>query len=217
MPERKDRNERRKTLQALSIRCLIVLSLMISSGCHEFRSVESGSSMDESSTSDRDAELVADLATAEAFIDAFYSWNAEALSAVMTSTEPTQADRALYYQAWAEGGHYRIQKRRPCAQSEDGRIECAITVTDDIGAVLGYVATDVFRLSIAQGSLVGVEFDSDDPPIFEALFEWMTKDRPEVFAGPCRDLFSGGQTPGPCVRAVVQAAKDFVRESGGQP
>ncbi len=149
------------------------------------------------------------LEVAEAFIDAFYSWNAAALTQLMDAGEA--GARALYYQAWAEAGHYVVENRQRCRNLDDGRVECAITVHDDIGQTLGYVATDVFRLSIEGDRVVGVDFDSDDPPIFDELFAWIAKDRPEVLAGPCRDLFAGGDTPAACVRAVVQAARDFSR------
>ena len=177
------------------------------SGCDAGGPVLTKSQMSKSNP-ESDPNLLA----AEAFIDAFYSWDAEVLAETMDSPDmvPGEAARALYYQGWAEGGNYRIQKRRPCTRSEDGRVECSITVTDDLGEALGYDATDVFHLSIEAGRIVGVVFDSDDPPVFEEVFEWMAKDRPEVFAGPCKDMFNGGTTPGACVKAVVRAARDFV-------
>lgn len=151
----------------------------------------------------------AELAAAENLIDAFYSWEAPALATALQGA-PADAPRALYYQAWAEAGNYRIQTRRPCARDPEGRIECAITVTDDIGKTLGYVATDTFQLTVQSGRVVRVQFTSDDPPVFDALFQWMGEDRPDVFAGPCKDLFAGGTTPADCVRAVVRGARDFV-------
>jgi hypothetical protein len=161
------------------------------------------------SSNDTDAENESTLATAEGFIDAFYSWNADSLARMMDA--PEDAARALYYQAWAEAGNYEIERRRPCQIADDGRAECSITVRDDIGGALGYLATDVFRLSIEAGRIVGVDFSGDDPPVFDELFAWMAQDRPEVFAGPCKDLFAGGETPADCVRAVVRAARDFAK------
>ncbi len=143
----------------------------------------------------------------EAFIDAFYGWDAQQLAAAMNA--PEDEARVLYYQAWAQAGNYQIQTRRRCARSGDGRVACAITVTDDIGAALGYVATDTFLLATVGERIVGVEFVSDDPPVLEEVFAWIGANRPEVLAGPCKDLFTGGTTPAACVRAVVQAAEDF--------
>ncbi len=148
------------------------------------------------------------LLLAEGFIDAFYSWSPNALGHKLAKA-PQDRDRTLYYQAWAEAGDYQIQTRRPCFATSSTNVECAITVTDNIGAALGYIATDTFKLTFARNNLVGVSFTSDDPPILQALFSWLKVERPEVFSGPCKDLFAGGTTPGACIRAVVQGAKDY--------
>ena len=176
--------------------------------CVTNHAAHGGSNVDEAKAI-TSSETRSTLEVAEAFIDAFYSWDADALARMMDAGE--DGARALYYQGWAEAGHYVVQKRRPCQKMDDGRLQCSITVVDDIGQALGYVATDVFRLSIEGRRVVGVDFDSDDPPIFDELFAWIAKDRPEVLTGPCRDLFAGGKTPAACVRAVVQAARDFAR------
>lgn len=148
------------------------------------------------------------LLLAEGFIDAFYSWSPNALSNALAKA-PDDRNRTLYYQAWAEAGDYQIQTRRLCVTTSSAEAECAITVTDDIGAALGYIATDTFKLTFASNNLVGVRFTSDDPPVLQALFGWLKVQRPEVFNGPCKDLFDGGTTPGACIRAVVQGAKDY--------
>ncbi len=153
------------------------------------------------------------IATAERFVDAFYSWQPERLAAVVTPGE--DADRALYYQAWAEAGNYQVQTRRPCARGDDGRIHCAITVTDDIGGTLGYVATDTFHLNVEDDLVQAVEFSADDPPILDEVFQWMGENQPEVFAGPCRDMFAGGDTPGSCVRAVIDGARQYLEARDG--
>ena len=46
------------------------------------------------------------------------------------------------------------------------------------------------------------------------LFDWISKNQPEVLAGPCADMFAGGQTPGECSRSVVLAANQFMKERG---
>ncbi len=147
---------------------------------------------------------------AEAFVDAFYSWDAQALADLVEAGE--DADRVLYYQAWAEAAHYRIRNRRPCQARDDGFIECAITVTDDFGQTLGYIATDTFRLQAGPERILAVTFEVDDPPVFEQVFAWMMATRPEVFAGPCRDMFAGGETPAACARAVAESARDFAAQ-----
>jgi hypothetical protein len=151
----------------------------------------------------------ADLQAAETFIDAFYSWDPVPLAAVLRRVPESVAASALYYQAWAEAGHYAIDTRRACAAGAEEKIVCAITVTDDIGGALGYVATDTFRFSVEHGHITDLQIAGDDPPIFEAVLTWMREDRPDVFSGPCKDLFAGGTTPAECVRAVVQGARDY--------
>lgn len=148
---------------------------------------------------------------AEAFIDAFYSWDQARLSALVAAGP--DADAVLYYQGWAEAAHYQVKTRRPCRAAEEGRIVCAITVTDDFGTALGYTATDTFTLTVAEGVVSAVGFEGDDPPVFEAVFEWLAETRPEVFNGPCRDLFASGTTPGDCARAIAQGARDYVARS----
>jgi len=147
------------------------------------------------------------LAIAEAFVDAFYDWDRERLASLMVPG--ADADRVLYYQGWAQAAHYQVHERRPCRPAES-HVVCAITVTDDFGSVLGYMATDTFTLSV-DGSLVrAVTFEGDDPPIFDELFEWLAQTRPETFSGPCLNMFEGGITPGACAQAVAQGARDFM-------
>ncbi|MCB1685688.1 MAG: PQQ-dependent sugar dehydrogenase [Pseudomonadales bacterium] len=155
----------------------------------------------------------ADLRSAEAFIDAFYSWNPQRLQAAINA--PGDATRLLYYQAWAEAGNYTIQTRRPCQPAADAgnaelaKITCAITVTDDLGGALGYVATDTFTLGLSAGEIRAVTFEGDDPEVFDEMLVWLADNRPEVFTGPCLGFFDGGTTPADCVRAIVQGARDY--------
>ena len=148
---------------------------------------------------------------ASRMLDAFYSFDREALSAWLAPG--ADADRLLYYQGWAEAADYRIQTRYPCQRLESGEIECAVTVTDNFGKTLGYTATDTFRMQITDTTITAISFEGDDPPIFMQVFEWIGQNRPEVLAGPCLNLFEGGTTPGDCARAVVSAAQAFMKEA----
>ncbi len=147
------------------------------------------------------------LGTAEAFMDAFYAFDRDRLAALVVPG--SDADTVLYYQAWAEAAHYEVQKRQPCRLETEGNVVCAITVTDDFGSALGYTATDTFTLTVADDRIASVVFEGDDPPVFEAVFRWLQETRPEIFTGPCRDMFSGGTTPADCARAVAQGARDY--------
>ena len=147
------------------------------------------------------------LATAEAFVDAFYAWDGDRLSRLLTPG--VDADRVLYYQGWAEAAHYEVLERRPCEAGDAGEVVCAVTVTDDFGQALGYTATDTFTMTLGNGRVTAVTFAGDDPPVFEAVFEWLAESRPEVFTGPCMDMFEGGRTPDDCARAVARGARDY--------
>ena len=157
------------------------------------------------------------LETAEAFVDAFYAWDAAALTGLMAAGE--DRERVLYYQGWAEAAHYQVQVRRPCELIDGGAnggsansvgvARCAITVTDDFGQALGYTATDTFSLTVSDGIITAATFAGDDPPVFEAVFAWLAETRPEVFAGPCRAMFEGGDWPGDCARAIAEGARAF--------
>jgi hypothetical protein len=86
------------------------------------------------------------VAVAEAFIDAFYSFDPDPLMVAMTSAEES-IPSILFYQGWAEGGNYQIVKRKPCRPDQDRTISCSITVKDDlIGALgIGFDVTDTFQ------------------------------------------------------------------------
>ena len=156
-----------------------------------------------------------DLLVAERFVDSFYSYDQNRLAKIMDAGE--EGERVLYYQAWADAANYEIQKRWPCTSKETALV-CQITVVDDFGETLGYMATDTFSLVVANQKVTGVQFEGDDPPIFMKLFEWISINRAEIMSGPCLNMFAGGHTPRECARAVVSAARDFVleRESEGE-
>ncbi len=147
------------------------------------------------------------LELAEAFITSFYSWQPNRINGSIADAESQSS--VLYYQGWAEAGNYQIKNRQPCYEARNGLVYCAITVTDDIGGTLGYIATDTFELSISDDQIETVQFAGDDPFIFTMVLAWMYFTKPEVFDGPCKDMFAGGTTPGICVRAVIDGAREY--------
>ena len=157
------------------------------------------------------SHLEDDLQTAEKFLDEFYEFDQAGLTALLKPG--ADADQVLYYQAWAEAAHYIVKQRNACVTDKRQTIICAITVTDDFGRTMGYEATDTFRLKIVGNKISAVSFEGDDPPIFDALFVWISQNRPGVLEGPCKDLFDGGKTPAACSKAVVAAAKAFMDAS----
>ena len=148
------------------------------------------------------------LQIAESFLDAFYTFDQSKLTQFLVPS--ADADRVLYYQAWAQAANYKVTQRTPCDLNVSKAIVCAVTVTDDFGQTMGYVATDTFTMTIQENKVSAISFEGDDPPIFQQLFAWIAESRPEILGGPCKDLFEGGKTPGDCAHAVVAAAKAFM-------
>lgn len=149
--------------------------------------------------------LAADLKTAEGMIDAFYSFDAERLAAFLSEAGDSAAS-LLGYQAWAEGGHYTVLKRTPCAQQENGTVACPVTVRDDPVQALqtGFDVTDVFHLSFENGVIVNVDTSSNDQPIYHDARVWVAENMPEVMEGPCRRDENGIRlTAGDCAVAMT--------------
>lgn len=150
------------------------------------------------------------LAAAEAFIDAFYSFDASRLRTALSSAAES-LPAIGFYQGWAEGGNYEILQRTPCRPAGADEVQCSITVKDDLipALGLGIHVTDTFHITFEGERIVRVRTSSDDPPLFEEALQWVRAAKPEVLAGPCRGFFDGGPTPGDCVRAVVQGFAEF--------
>jgi hypothetical protein len=153
--------------------------------------------------------LERDIAKAEAFIDAFYSFDPSRLGALLDRAEKSRPD-ILFYQGWAEGGNYKVVDRKPCTSLGANSIACPVTVDDDLINALGiaFDVTDTFTLTFSHGEIVAVDTGSNDPPQFHAAEEWVRRQRPELIDEPCGDDFSS-PTPGECVRAMVQGYKEF--------
>ena len=73
---------------------------------------------------------------AEAFVDAFYSFDPPRLEAILSSAEASMPQIA-YYQGWAEGGNYQVVNRMPCTSDSATLVSCSITVKDDLMGALG--------------------------------------------------------------------------------
>ncbi len=154
---------------------------------------------------------IKNLATAETFIDAFYSFDPESLAPLLgQATESKQG--ILNYQAWAEGGNYRIVNRGPCSADETGVIHCPITVQDDpvLALKTGFDVTDTFALTFAKGAIVQVDTSSNDQPIYYQAREWVKTNMPEVMEGPCKGFGTdAAESPGDCARAMTAGYRAF--------
>ena len=153
------------------------------------------------------------LATAEAFVDAFYSFDRPRLEAAMANARGSMGD-TLYYQQWAAAGHYAVLDRKPCRFEKRDEVVCPVTVRDDLipALGLGMHVTDQFHFAFKAGRIVKVWNSSDDPPEFHQAMEWLRRERPSIFSGPCRGIWEGGPTPRECVRAVIDGFRDFTAQ-----
>ncbi len=153
--------------------------------------------------------------TAESFVDAFYSFDPDALQAALSTAEDS-IPSILFYQGWAEGGNYEVMERTPCNVENEGTISCSITVKDDLIGALGidFNVTDTFHLIFSDGQIVSVTNSSNDPQAYYDAQEWVEDNRPELIEEPCKGFFNGGLTPGDCVRAMVRGYSEFVASGG---
>jgi hypothetical protein len=154
------------------------------------------------------------LARAEAFIDAFYSFDLSRLRSAMADAAGSMGD-TLYYQQWAEAGHYVVLNRKPCRIEKPHEAVCPVTVRDDLVPALGlsFHVTDNFHFKFRGGHIAKVWNSSDDPPQFHTAVEWLHSERPAIFTGPCRGMWEGGPTPKDCVRAIVKGFADYTAQS----
>ena len=169
----------------------------------------------ESSNTRDHARSDEEIAMAEAFVDAFYSFDQDALRAALSTAEGSMPS-IFFYQGWAEGGHYEVIERMPCNADSQGIVNCPITVKDDLIGALGIDTnvTDTFHITFSAGRIVSITNSSNDPQTYYDAEEWTRNNRPELIEEPCKDFFDGGLTPGDCVRAMVQGYSEFM-ESGG--
>lgn len=168
-------------------------------------------------TSDSERELSSDklLATADSFVDAFYSYAPDRLRAILSSADDTAAS-ILFYQGWAEGGNYKVLERMPCKLDTEETISCSIIVKDDLMGALGidFNVTDTFHLNFSNCQIVSVSTSSNDPQEYYDAEQWVEKNRPELVGESCERSRDKPSTPGDCVRGYVQGFSEFVKVGG---
>lgn len=155
------------------------------------------------------------IAAAESFIDAFYSFDPDALEETLAAAGES-APRLLGYQAWAEGAHYKVLDRAGCQSTGPGVVACPVTVEDDLLLALGsdFKVTDVFTLEFDGADIVAVRTGSDDPEVVGQGFDWVFSNNPELLEGACEGFAEGTPvTGGDCARAVVAGLREFAASS----
>ncbi len=151
------------------------------------------------------SEESAQLAYAESFIDAFYSFDPSQLAPLMAAAEESKP-RLLYYQGWAEGGNYIVLERASCTMEEANKVACPVTVQDDpvVALKTGFNVTDTFHLTFDGETLVAVDTSSNDQPIYYEARKWVEANMPAVMSGPCKNRNTEDATPGECARAMTK-------------
>jgi hypothetical protein len=163
------------------------------------------------SAPDSGAAEAEQIAAAETFIDAFYSFDPAALEETLAAANES-APRILAYQAWAEGAHYKVLERAGCATIGPDVVECPVTVEDDLLLALesDFKVTDVFTLTFDGEDIIAVDTGSDDPAIVGQGFEWVFSNDPELLEGACEGFAQGVLVNGgDCARAVVDGLREF--------
>ena len=159
-------------------------------------------------------EAVDRLAAAEAFRSTFYTFDGNALAALLGDSP--NAGFALFYQGWARGANYGVLDAMPCEPTPDDRFRCSTTVEDDLLKaleILDFNVTDTFTIEIDDDGTIGtIMLTSDDPPEVRAAFDWVFANRPELFQNECQGFFDGGPTPSECAVSFVAAMADSIAE-----
>lgn len=151
------------------------------------------------------------LAIANQFIDAFYSFDQDSLKSILS-----QANRSsqgiIFYQKWAECGNYGVLDRADCIVKNDTLVVCPVTVRDDLiqALQLDLHVTDTFHLGIIDGHIKSVETSSNDPELFYEARKWVRENLAELVEEPCNREKEEGPTPCECVKATVQGFTEFI-------
>ena len=148
---------------------------------------------------------------ANAFVDAFYSFDRDSLQAVLSSAELSQPE-ILYYQKGAECGHYEVLQRDQYFEKNDSTVIFPVTVKDDLmGALqIDFNVTDTFRITIQDDKIRSVQTSFNDPDEYYAAKEWVKANRPQYVEKPCEGIWADGPTPCECVQGMVKGFHDFV-------
>lgn len=163
-------------------------------------------------------DMAANIATAEAMLDAFYEFDADTVASYLSAAGDS-GQRILSYQAWAEGGKYKVVNRPGCHGESGALLVCPVTVED--GPVLAlevdFNVTDTFHISFEDGVIVNVDTSSNDQPIYYEARVWIAENLPEVMEGPCKRTDGARDTPGDCAIAMTDGYQQFMVAKKAEP
>lgn len=163
-------------------------------------------------------DMAANLATAEGMLDAFYAFDSERLQSYLSAAGESGLG-VLSYQAWAEGGNYKVVNRPGCSGESASLLVCPVTVQDDpvLALEVDFNVTDTFHISFEEGVIVEVDTSSNDQPIYYEARVWISENLPEVMEGPCKRTDGMRDTPGDCARAMTDGYKQFMVAKKAEP
>ena len=163
-------------------------------------------------------DLETNIATAESLLDAFYEFDADTVAAYLSEASDSGSG-ILSYQAWAEGGNYKVMNRPGCKGETATLIVCPVTVQDDpvVALEVDFHVTDTFHFTFEDGIIVDVDTSSNDQPIYYEARRWISANLPEVAEGPCKRTDGMRDTPGDCARAMTDGYKQFMVAKKAEP
>jgi hypothetical protein len=160
------------------------------------------------------ANQLSNVVVANKFVDAFYSFNRDSLASVLSLAKESQPE-ILYYQKWAECGHYEVLKRDTYREMNDSLILFPVTVKDDLMDALNidFNVTDTFRITIKDGHVRSVQTSSNDPDTYFEAKEWVKKNRPDLIEKACEGIWADGPTPCECIQGMLKGFEEFIKET----
>ncbi|MDA0688530.1 MAG: hypothetical protein O2948_07780 [Proteobacteria bacterium] len=163
-------------------------------------------------------DMATNLATAEGMLDAFYAFDSERLQSYLSAAGESGLG-ILSYQAWAEGGNYKVVNRPGCSGESASLLVCPVTVQDDpvLALEVDFNVTDTFHITFEDGVIVEVDTNSNDQPIYYEARVWISENLPEVMEGPCKRTDGMRDTPGDCARAMTDGYKQFMVAKKAEP
>lgn len=147
---------------------------------------------------------------ANAFVDAFYSFNSDSLQALLSAAERSRPG-ILYYQKWAKCGNYKVLHRDGYFEKNDSTIMVPVTVKDDLMGSLqiDFNVTDTFHITFRNDIIHEVQTSSNDPDEYYEAKEWVKTNRPEYIEKACEGIWEDGPTPCECIQGMVKGFLDF--------
>jgi hypothetical protein len=165
------------------------------------------------SAGNKDHVAKENLAIANHYVDAFYSFNSDSLKSLLSEATESQPN-ILYYQKWAECGHYIILKRDAYGGKNDSVVVVPVTVKDDLMAALkiDFNVTDTFHIVIKDKRIRSITNSSNDPDEYYKAKKWVKENRADLIDKPCEGIWNGGPTPCECIRGMLKGFGEYAAE-----